>query len=221
MVARDFESPADADNVYEAILVAIDADDVPSAVQFAVTVTDVQEVVALTISGLYDDDFNPEHVSARQTARVSPEPIGALTWTLAGADASLFELSAHTDPVRQRVDLAEQDFENPRDADRNNVYEVTVKATDEDQNTAEFTFNITIVNEYEPPVGEDKCLSCGWEPPPPTELVPVAVASRRFDVDARTIRRWIDAGVVRGAMPTGSGRVRLVDVVSVADYIAA
>ena len=89
MVARDFESPADVDNVYEAILVAIDADDVPSAVQFAVTVTvtDVQEVVALTISGLYGDDFNPEHVSARQTARVSPEPIGALTWTLAGADA--------------------------------------------------------------------------------------------------------------------------------------
>ena len=67
--------------------------------------------------------------------------------------------------------------------------------------------------------GEDKCLSCGWEPPPPTELVPVA--SRRFDVDARMIRRWIDAGVVRGAMPTGSGRVRQFDVVSVADYIAA
>ena len=45
---------------------------------------------------------------------------------------------------------------------------MTVKATDEDQNTTEFTFNITIVNEYESPVGEDKCLSCGWEPLPPT-----------------------------------------------------
>ena len=53
------------------------------------------------------------------------------------------------------------------------------------------------------------------------ELASVAVAARRCDVAVRTIRRWIDAGMVRGTMPTGSGRVRLVDVVSVANYIAA
>ena len=49
----------------------------------------------------------------------------------------------------------------------------------------------------------------------------MAVAARRCDVAVRTIRNWIDAGMVRGAMPTGSGRVRLVDVVSVVNYIAA
>ena len=69
--------------------------------------------------------------------------------------------------------------------------------------------------------GERRCLMCGWEPEAPTELVPVAVASRRFDVDARMIRRWVDAGTVVGAPPTGSGRARLVDVTSVATYIAA
>ena len=74
--------------------------------------------------------------------------------------------------------------------------------------------------------GERCCLICGWEPPrrvkqAPLELVPVAVAARRCDVAVRTIRRWIEAGKVRGTMPTGSGRVRLVDVGSVANYIAA
>lgn len=70
--------------------------------------------------------------------------------------------------------------------------------------------------------GERRCLMFGWEPPPvAVEFVPVTVAARRCAVSVRTIRRWIDAGAVNGVMPTGSGRVRQVDVVSVAAYIVA
>ena len=70
--------------------------------------------------------------------------------------------------------------------------------------------------------GERRCLMFGWEPPTvAVEFVPVTVAARRCAVSVRTIRRWIDAGAVNGVMPTGSGRVRQVDVVSVADYIMA
>ena len=70
--------------------------------------------------------------------------------------------------------------------------------------------------------GEIKCFLCDWRPVPPlVELIPVTVAATRCEVAVRTVRRWIDAGKVIGDPPTGSGRVRLVDVVSVADYIAA
>ena len=60
---------------------------------------------------------------------------------------------------------------------------------------------------------------CGWEPPPP-DLVCVAHAAVRCGVSVRTLRRWLDAGLVRGERGAGSGLVRLVDVVSVERYIA-
>ena len=60
---------------------------------------------------------------------------------------------------------------------------------------------------------------CGWEPPPP-DLVCVAHAAVRCGVSVRTLRRWMDAGLVRGERGAGSGLVRLVDVVSVERYIA-
>ena len=65
--------------------------------------------------------------------------------------------------------------------------------------------------------GGRRCLMCGYEEAT-TELVPLVVASRRCDVAVRTVRRWIDAGMVPGNPPTGSGRVRMVDVVSLAAY---
>ena len=60
---------------------------------------------------------------------------------------------------------------------------------------------------------------CGWQPEALTPHVPVSAAARRFGVDPRTIRRWIDDGVVVGDIPTGSGHVRMVEIVSLAGYI--
>ena len=51
-----------------------------------------------------------------------------LTWTLAGTDADDFDLSTAGDSHLSR---AGPDFEAPTDSGRNNVYEVTVQATDE------------------------------------------------------------------------------------------
>ena len=72
-----------------------------------------------------------------------------------------------------------------------------------------------VVSNYD----ERRCLMCGWEPSPP-DLVCVAHAAVRCGVSVRTLRRWMDAGLVRGERGTGSGRVRLVDVASVERYIA-
>ena len=68
--------------------------------------------------------------------------------------------------------------------------------------------------------GEIKCFLCDWQPPSDfVELVPVTDAARRLDVAVRTVRRWIDAGMVQGDPPTGSGHVRMVEIVSLAGYI--
>ena len=47
----------------------------------------------------------------------------------------------------------------------------------------------------------------------------MTVAARRCKVAARTVGRWLAAGLVQGDPPTGSGRVRLVDWLSVEAYV--
>ena len=73
----------------------------------------------------------------------------------------------------------------------------------------------SVVSNYD----ERRCLMCGWEPPPP-DLDCVTHAAVRCGVSVRTLRRWMDAGLVHGERGARSGRVRLVDVVSVERYIA-
>ena len=72
-----------------------------------------------------------------------------------------------------------------------------------------------VVSNYD----ERRCLMCGWEPPPPIREC-LTHAAARCGLSKRTLGRLLDAGLVRGEQGTGSGRVRLVDVVSVERYIA-
>ena len=57
------------------------------------------------------------------------EIVGDVTWTKSGADAALFDLTQ-----AGKLSLEAQNFEDPKDADKDNIYEVTVRATDEDGN---------------------------------------------------------------------------------------
>ena len=60
------------------------------------------------------------------TLTASPGP-------LAGPDASVFEYSVPDDGIGRRLHFKRQstpDFENPMDANRDNVYEVLVRVTD-------------------------------------------------------------------------------------------
>ncbi|MCP3669449.1 MAG: hypothetical protein GY814_03230, partial [Gammaproteobacteria bacterium] len=67
-------------------------------------------------------------------------PIGNITYTLSGSDASDFSV----DPGTGVVSMVAQDYESPADDDSNNVYEVTLTATDEDNNSASLAFRVTI-----------------------------------------------------------------------------
>ena len=75
----------------------------------------------------------------------------ALTWTLAGTDADDFVIGDDpaTDATEAYGELTFKsgpDFEAPTDSGRNNVYEVTVQATDKAGNTASQKVKITVEN---------------------------------------------------------------------------
>ena len=54
----------------------------------------------------------------------------SLRYSLSGTDAALFTIDANTGEVRF---MAAPDFEMPGDADRDNVHDITVTASDGDQ----------------------------------------------------------------------------------------
>ena len=66
-----------------------------------------------------------------------------LSYSLSGTDAALFTIDANTGEVRFR---AAPDFEMPGDADRDNVYDITVTASD-GTNSANHNVAITVTNE--------------------------------------------------------------------------
>ena len=68
------------------------------------------------------------------------------TWSVAGDDGSKFNISAGGALTFKD----KPDFEAPTDANKNNVYEVTVRAADGDGNRGEMAVKVTVENEDEP-----------------------------------------------------------------------
>jgi hypothetical protein len=131
--APNFEAPADADtnNVYDVIVRAYDGalfDDQA----IAVTVTDVNTAPVINSNG--GGNTASISISENTTAvtTVTASDDGENTNTkvfsiVGGADAARFTINASTGALRF---LAAPDFENPTDSGLNNVYDVTVQASD-------------------------------------------------------------------------------------------
>ena len=140
--APDFEAPGDADrdNVYDIIVTA--SDDTNST----------EQPVAITVT---NENDNPPAFTSPATARVAENQVaayeaaaadadgGPLSYSLSGTDAALFMIDADTGAVSFR---AAPDFEAPGDADRDNVYDIIVTASD-DTNSTEQPVAITVTNE--------------------------------------------------------------------------
>ena len=143
---RNFESPTDddGDNVYEVTVSATDADDNRASVVVSITVTDSAETANVRIEGIADGS-TPENAAWTSTAPVAAGAIGAVSWGREGADGPLFDI----DPSGGILTLAARDYESPDDADRNNVYEVTVKAIDSDGNAGTRAVRVTVADERE------------------------------------------------------------------------
>ena len=152
----DFEDPADtgdgsSNNTYVVTVKATDSHGVDSAtVTVTITVTDVNEAPTFTAGtqGMADDHQEKtgdvEESELLISTYVATDPEGAnVTLSLMGDDAASFELADDTlltgagaPNVSQVLSFKERpDFENPGDRNGDNVYEVTVRASDGRLNT--------------------------------------------------------------------------------------
>ncbi|MDO9439505.1 MAG: hypothetical protein Q7T73_01310 [Beijerinckiaceae bacterium] len=122
----DFETPTDqdGDNLYDLVL---RADDGATSVEQAlvIRVADLDEAPSITSSPkLAVDENGAGHVYA--ATALDPEG-AAVKWSIAGADAGLFDIDAATGALTFRQS---PDHEAPADRDRDNVYDIVVQAHD-------------------------------------------------------------------------------------------
>ena len=149
----DFEDPDDTggDNDYNVTVVASDGAGLSDSIAVTVTVADVNEAPA--VSGPPSANFDENALTDVADYDATDPDNDTLVWSLAGADAAHFEVS--TSGV---LSFAEPpDFEARADTGRNNVYNVTVRATDRDLNDPsglrdEVAVAVTVRNVNEPPM---------------------------------------------------------------------
>jgi hypothetical protein len=144
----NFELPADADrdNVYE-ILVRVSDGDLVLYQPFTVTVTNVNEGVTITSNGAGTTAaVSLAENQSLVTTVTSRDAIGPVTYSISGGnDASRFTINAQTGVL---TFVTPPNFEAPADFNRDNVYDVTVKASDGTVvDTQALSISVTNVNE--------------------------------------------------------------------------
>jgi len=143
----DFEVPVDADtnNVYSVTVRASDGNTRVTR-DVTVTVTGVNE--APVISGDATKNYAENGTGAVATYTATDPESDTITWSLSGTDAA--DLAISTGGVLTFA--SSPDFESPVDSNTNNVYSVTVEASDGNGNTGTLDVTVTVTNVNEPPV---------------------------------------------------------------------
>lgn len=123
--APNFESPSDtgANNIYNFNVVATDTGSLTDTRAVTVTVTNVNEAPSVAAAASFSVAENGRLVG---TATATDPDGNALTFSVTGADAALFEINGAGE-IRFRAD---PDFEAPADAGGDNVYDLAIVATD-------------------------------------------------------------------------------------------
>jgi hypothetical protein len=140
---KDYEDPddADLDNSYVVEVTATDSSNNTTPQTVTVVVSDADDT-APTITSL-----NTKSVAENATLSHALTANEAVTWSIVGGvDSDAFELSGST---LRWTGNGVFDFEVPEDADLNNTYVVTVRATDTALNTADQTITVTVTDAAE------------------------------------------------------------------------
>lgn len=145
----NFEAPADAgvNNVYDLAITATDAAGNVSSQAVAITVTNVNEAPSLTSGAVASFAENATGTVYTATA-TDPDAGTTLTYALAGTDAALFNINSSTGAV---TFVTSPNFEASADTGTNNVYDITVTASDGTLTTAAQAVAITVTNVNEAP----------------------------------------------------------------------
>ena len=118
--ALDYESEKTS---YSVIVTATDPSSLSDTIEVTITVTDVNEAPAVTVTPTVYFNENGTGKVATYTA-ADPEN-AALTWEVTGVDSNAFSIDGGVLTFK-----TPPDFEAPTDADTDNVYMVTVEASD-------------------------------------------------------------------------------------------
>ena len=146
--APDFENALDdgADNTYTVVVRAVDGAGNASDQTVAITVTNANDNSPVFTSGAAAS-FAENGTGTAYTAAATDADGNSLTYTLAaGGDNDLFNINTTTGAVTFKV---APDFEAPTDAGADNVYDITVTASDGTHTTNQ-AVAITVTNLDEP-----------------------------------------------------------------------
>ena len=148
-VSPNFEAAGDsgADNVYDITVTASDGGLSSAARTVAITVTNVNEAPSITSGG--SASFAENATGTVYTATGSDPESAALSYTLGGTDAALFNINAASGAVTFKV---APDFETADDSGADNVYDITVTASDGGLSSAARAVAITVTNVNDAPV---------------------------------------------------------------------
>ena len=138
----NYERPADADsdNVYEITIVASDGAN-EGSLGVSITVTDVNEGPEITGPGSHTVSESFDEVLATYSATDPEDATAEITrWSVTGRDGGDFTINEAGELTFRKP----PDFERPADSNRDNDYEVTVRASDGRVNG---TFGVTVVVE--------------------------------------------------------------------------
>ena len=152
--APDFEKPGDSngDNIYELELTVSDSEAETDSIIINITVTD--DVPVITSYGGADsvNETILENTTFVHNLDATDDQDGegaGLTWLLnAGLDDSHFSINTNTGVLR----LLSNDFENPQDANMDNIYEVLVSVMDSGRLTDSITIEVKIKDTDDIPV---------------------------------------------------------------------
>ncbi|WP_428742545.1 T9SS type A sorting domain-containing protein [Tenacibaculum sp.] len=148
LASPDFENANDDDdtnNDYDIQVTVTDSGSLTAIQDITITITDLTETVAFTIDAISDTNINENTAYTSVTPALSgATPIGAVTYTLGGNDATDFTIN----PSTGVVSMIARDYENAADADTNNIYELTITATDSDGNSDSESWTVTVDDDY-------------------------------------------------------------------------
>ena len=143
---RDFEMPEDADRDNRYLLTVKGTDADGNTASKNVTVQVIKGPPRwLSISGVADGTVEEGDAWTSATPSASGTT-GSVTWTTEGPDAAQFSVGS-----AGVLTMVAQDYENPADADEDNVYEVYLRATDERRNSGTAPISVTVLEMNHPP----------------------------------------------------------------------
>ena len=151
----DFDTPGDdgGDNLYNVTIQARDPESNTSRLPVTVRVTEINEGPVITrqgsAPGSVPENQGANQVLARYTASDPERPSVRVTrWSTAGTDGGDFVINA----LGQLRFRNSPDYERPADSNRDNVYEVTIRASDgRNTGTLEEVQVVTVTDVNEPP----------------------------------------------------------------------